>query len=281
MNTARETPFEIPRTSAGRLRGIRHEPVTPSRRPGILMLHGWSGNRLGPHRMFVHLARQLAEDGWPCARIDFAGRGDSDGPTAGAGIPSMVQDTLDTVHHLEANGWTATVLLGICSGCKVALGAASRLPGIHGLILWSPERMGFLAETSSASRRTRNILQTYLRKALHPSTWIKLFSGRVHMKSVSRALWSPEQSSRDERSLESKWLQDIPRTFSGPTLLIFGSQDPDTPLASTAYPAWLKQAGIPFHMHILSGANHSFYGLDWEQEVRQITHTWLNTHGKP
>ena len=151
QNPPVETPVSFT-GSAGTVRAILHQPAADSG-PGtaVLFLHGWSGDRAGPHRMFVKLARNLTGLGFICLRVDFSGRGDSEGETAAASIESMVADAGQALAFLRAQPLCReVVLLGICSGGKVAIGTAALNPGIPGLILWSAEPMG------PAQRRRRS-----------------------------------------------------------------------------------------------------------------------------
>ena len=66
---------------------------TPSGTPqaGALFLHGWSGDRTGPHRLFTQFARLLTQRGYLCLRPDFTGRGLSDGEAGEASITRMAE----------------------------------------------------------------------------------------------------------------------------------------------------------------------------------------------
>src|SRR6185437_14447214 len=50
---------------------------TPNHLPFIVMLNTGSTYRVGPHRFYVSLARQLAAKGFSCLRMDLCGLGDS------------------------------------------------------------------------------------------------------------------------------------------------------------------------------------------------------------
>jgi pimeloyl-ACP methyl ester carboxylesterase len=262
---------------SGTLRGVYHRPE-PSRpgAPAVLMLHGWSGCRLGPHRMFVNTARLLAAAGIPALRFDFAGRGESDGATAAAGIETMIADARRAVGVPAAvAGHTGpVVLLGICSGCKVAVGAAVDEPAVAGLVLWSAEPMGPLRTAGTARRKTLAALRAYARKLTHPATWRKLLTGNVHTGLVRKAVAGHETPGDDERRRETAELQRF-RAFAGPVLFVYGSRDPDAAAARQRYARFCREAGIEHDSHMVDGANHSFYGLEWERAVCRVTLNWL------
>jgi len=277
MPSMRQEAVSFAGSSGRTLRGILHcyGSKTAENRPAIIFLHGWPGNRLGPHRMFVKAARRFAADGWPCLRLDFAGRGDSDGDVTTASITTMVEDTRYATRFL-ADRWPGrpVLLLGICSGAKVAIGAADA-SDIAGLVLWSAERMGFLADAGIAARKSAHSFKSYLLKILRPESWKKLVTGTVNFRMVSRALLQAEVATPLEREEESAWLRKAQVAFRKPVLLVFGTGDPDAGPAAAAYQAFFTGTGCSTTLHTVSGANHSYYSLAWEADVIDTTHQWL------
>jgi alpha/beta superfamily hydrolase len=79
----------------------------------------------------------LHSEGFSVLRFDFAGRGDSEGDTEHATLATMADDTRAAIEWCRREkGVSRVVLLGLCSGCEVAL-AASTESGICGMALWS------------------------------------------------------------------------------------------------------------------------------------------------
>jgi len=280
MSAAQQpAPQEIPVSfsgSAGTVHAVLHRPAAEAGNgTAVLFLHGWSGDRTGPHRMFVKLARSLAEIGYLSLRVDFCGRGDSDGDTASASIESMVADAGRAVAFLrEQPQCRQVVLLGICSGGKVAIATAALHPGTPGLILWSAEPMGHLRSTAAGRNKARYALGQYLRKLTKAETWRKIFTLSVNVRQVNKTLFRPEMRSADEARQEDKWLDRF-RTFSGKVLFVYGTNDPETRMASQNYRAFCERYGIPHEFQPIEGANHSFYSLAWERQVMAATTAWL------
>jgi hypothetical protein len=265
-------------TNEGRkLRGILHLPE--ARDPagtGVVFLHGWSGCRHGPHLMFVKAARRFSDLGNACLRFDFRGRGESEGETIEAGIGSMISDTraaMDCLH--DAAPVRRVVLLGICSGCKVAIGAAAADSRPSGLALWSAEPMGEMKDASVNARKTAHALRQYARKALQPRAWLKILSFRVNTGLVRKAVLEHETATVEERRRESLMLKRFRETFRGRVLFIYGSNDPETRLASRNYSRLCGRAAIPNEVHEILGANHSYYSLVWEKKALDLTERWL------
>ncbi len=266
-------------TSDGQLRGVLHTPA-PASRGRIVFLHGWSGDRTGPHRMFVHAARELCLQGYTCLRFDFRGRGHSDDlPTAGT-IASMTADTHAALAWLRtaAPAGGPITLLAICSGCKVAISTAATAPDIANLALWSAESMGSLRHAATTARKRRSALLAYTRKFFLPETWRKLLRGQLHAGMISKALAPAEVRSAAEARSEDATLQSF-RKYRGSILLVFGGSDPDAPGSLQGYTTYCRTYGIAHTCHTVPHAGHSYYGLEWEREVLQVTAQWLSAYG--
>ena len=261
----------------GTVRGVLHQPRATPRRGRILFLHGWSGDRTGPHRMFVHAARMLADRGFTSLRMDFGGRGDSDTPPSGSStIADMIADARAAIDWLrtEAPADGPLTLLAICSGCKVAISTAAVEPDVERLALWSAESMGSLRSRDTDRRKRLAMLRAYAAKLLLPETWRKILRGQVHAGTVSHALTQAEKRSPAEARAEDKTLR-LFQGFQGDILFIFGGSDPDAPGSSQAYARYCREHGIAHTCHTVPQAGHSFYGMDWEAEVLQTTAAWL------
>jgi alpha/beta superfamily hydrolase len=260
----------------GCLRGVLHTPSRPGR-GRIVLLHGWSGDRTGPHRMFVHAARTFCQQGFTCLRFDFRGRGDSDeAPGEGATIAGMTADAHAALAWLRqtAPAGGPLTLLAICSGCKVAISTAAADPEIAGLALWSAESMGSLRHAVTSWRKRRAALLAYLRKLAMRETWRKLLRGEVRTSMVGKSLAPSEIRSPAEARAEDATLQAF-RRYRGRVLLVFGGSDPDAPGSSRAYAGYCRAHGLTHTCHTVPHAGHSYYGLAWEQEVLRVTGVWL------
>lgn len=243
---------------------------TPAATPrgGVLFLHGWSGDRTGPHRLFTRFARQLAERGFLCARPDFIGRGLSDGEASEASIARMTENAqaaLDELRRRLPPGAPVAVA-AICSGCKVAIALTSKNQDIAKLLLWSAESMGSLRSSATGLRKTLSALTTYARKLMRPETWKKLLSGKVQAGMVTKALVKHEARSAEEAAWENGVLKAF-RSYRNPVLFVFGGSDPDAPGSSRAYAGYCRQQGIPHAVHAIAHAGHSYYGEAWTREL--------------
>ena len=226
--------------------------------------------------MFVEMARILAEDGVFSLRFDFRGRGESDGKTPDASIQSMVSDACVASECLRAEtGVKSVVLLGICSGGKVALSAAGQIADAAGLVLWSCEPLGDLRTADVRLRKSASALAIYARKLCRVETWRKLLTGRVNVGKVREAVLTSERPDDDERVWESEALKRFGQ-FRGKALFVYGTRDPEAAPVDSRYREFCRTHGIVSSHHAVDGANHSFYSLDWADEVYRVTREWVN-----
>lgn len=130
-------------TVAGQtLRGMLHLPeLAPGRRaPAVAIFHGFTGNHIQGHRLFVSLARRLAAAGIAALRMDCRGSGDSDGEFTETRMDGWVADCQAMVRHLAAQPQVdrgRMAYLGLSLGGYMALRLAAAAPP-GALVLWSP-----------------------------------------------------------------------------------------------------------------------------------------------
>lgn len=119
---------------------VRHGATPPASgrgAVGVLMLNAGVIHRIGPHRINVKLARQLAKAGIPSARLDLSGLGDS--RRAGGTASMFEQVRLDircALDELAARtGIDRFVIVGICSGAEYGYLYAEHDPRVAGLVM--------------------------------------------------------------------------------------------------------------------------------------------------
>lgn len=262
----------------GVLRGMLHCPVEHStfRKTAVIFLHGWSGCRLGPHRMFVHMARLLSRSGYYSIRFDFNGHGESDGNIANSTIDSMVDDVLCVINFMKEKKYSEQfTLVGICSGSKVAIATTTRCNTINNLVLWSPEPLGSMRTFATAFQHVLSRSHEYFRKLKDFSTWKKLLTGKVNFKLVHKAIVPSEQPDKKEKSQEDIWMEQF-KNYRGRVLIVYGGRDMPTVSAVANYVTFCGKHGIPLETHKVDNSNHSFYSIEWEKEVLTVSIDWLH-----
>ncbi len=109
-----------------RLYGLLHRPTgdAPAQGwPSVVILHGFTGNRGGDHRLLPLLSRFLAARGVASLRFDFRGSGESHGDFSEMTVTREVQDTQAAFEYLRRQTGIdpeRTMLLGFSMGGLVA-----------------------------------------------------------------------------------------------------------------------------------------------------------------
>lgn len=127
----------------GRLFGILTLPGGAARdaeqRPVFVFLSAGLLHRVGPYRLHVRLARELAQMGFSALRVDLAGMGDSPPRSGLTHRQSVAGDFADILRGLDSElGRSPLVLVGLCTGADNATSLARHEQRVVGLILLDP-----------------------------------------------------------------------------------------------------------------------------------------------
>lgn len=167
-----EKPIVFGRT--GLLVGISCTPAEPVRRahmPAVVFLNAGIVHRVGPNRLYVKLARELARHGIRSLRFDLGGIGDSSiAPLEGGSVLDIVRrDITDAIDRMgDGTGNASVVLVGLCSGADNALESALRHPRVAGAVLIDP----------NIHRPASFFVHHYASRVLSGRTWKLLLTGR-------------------------------------------------------------------------------------------------------
>lgn len=176
-----------------RLFGVLTRPAAGPSTRAILMLNAGSIHHVGPHRLYVRLAREAAQLGCTSLRFDFEGLGDSILRSPGVEnepYPDWALDNLQAaVAYVRSLGCTEVILLGVCSGAQTAFQAGYELPElpIDRLVLINPwyfyRTKG--ATYDPASHHYQDVA-AYERSMKDANRWKRLLRGEVDLKRVAR-----------------------------------------------------------------------------------------------
>jgi len=141
--------------------------------PAVIFLNAGILHHVGPNRLYVKLARQLARDGFVTLRFDFSGIGDS--RVRSDNLPfgqSAIRETQEAMDFLQAEwGVQQFILTGICWGADHAFRVASADPRVSGV-----------APIDGYSFRTPGYhMRSYRRRLLRPRSWWNVFSGKTSL----------------------------------------------------------------------------------------------------
>lgn len=151
--------------------GVVHAPDNAE--SGLVLVSGGDQYRVGSHRLFVELARVLADAGIAVMRFDHRGVGDSFAPYQG--FENLHEDIEAAVKELRSQCPTIKrlVLGGLCDGASASLISAERVPSIDELALINP-----WVQTSDLEARTR-LLNYYGGRLKSVDFWKKLLRGQI------------------------------------------------------------------------------------------------------
>src|SRR5690242_21961025 len=120
-----ERLIEFANRADRKLRGMVHFPEPPVNGPvpGAVLLHGFTGDRMESHWLFVKCSRALARSGIASLRFDFFGSGESEGEFREATLETEITDAEDAVRffrHQDGVDRERIGLLGLSLGGAVA-----------------------------------------------------------------------------------------------------------------------------------------------------------------
>ncbi len=228
--------------------GMLHLPDTkrpPSGFPSVVLLHGYTGNTAGDHRLLPLLSRHLMTLGVASLRFDFRGSGASQGDFSEMTVSREIEDVHAAFAWLRAQDGIdpgSVSLLGFSMGGMVAaLSAADLAPAK--LTLWAP--------------------------AL-PELWLQnMPDARVLSEVIDVNGWP----------LGRPFVEELPGLdplgtalrYRGPARVFHGAEDAAVPLAvGQQYADALGAELVP-----IAGANHTFDSLEAVRELYSRTGEFL------
>lgn len=239
------------------LRGVIHIPNNiEEKMPIVIIYHGFCGNKMGPHFIFVKLARTLEKLGIASIRFDFAGTGESDGDFVDMTFSKEVYDAnviLDYVKTLDFIDKERIAILGFSMGGAIAsVVAGDRRDEIKTLCLWAP---------------AGNMEEVILSDA---------YIGDSYNKVIETGTFDVEGLLLGKEFLEDIHTIDIfdrVAAYNKESIIIHGSKDEIVPLStSEKYLTLYKEKSS---LELVKGANHIFEKNSWENRVIDITKQYL------
>lgn len=259
---------------------------------GVLVIVGGPQYRIGSHRQFVLLSRDLARAGVPTMRFDARGMGDATGTQQGFENLDADIEAAITEFCARAPGIEKVVLWGLCDAASAALFYAWRNARIAGLVLLNPW-----------VRTEQGIAKTYLkhyyaRRLLDKAMWRSLFDGQIDVTAslrsavrlIKRAVPWRQPPGAARRTAGDREPNDAAMTLParmatglerfGKDVMFILSGDDFTAQefrAAIAGDAMWKRAlsRNRFDFHEMPDANHTFATDVWRDEVAEATRAWL------
>jgi alpha/beta superfamily hydrolase len=170
-------------------------PAGEAKRRGIVLINSGAVHHVGPNRLYVALARHLAQRGHVVLRMDISGIGDSPAPPGAMEnivySRCAVDDVGAAVKYLREDWRVQDVrAAGLCSGAYHAFKAAVARVPVNGIVLINPLTF-FWKEGMSLQYpeyRVAADIRRYRTNVLRPASWLKLLRGRVNLWESSQVL---------------------------------------------------------------------------------------------
>ena len=256
--------------------------------PAVILLNAGIIHRVGPHRLYVKMARRLAAMGFVVLRFDFSGVGDSkvrhDNLTFER---STISEAQDAMNYLSAErGISRFVLAGICSGADVSLKTACCDPRVVGAVLINAQ--GDQLDTGDELRsyvlirqKARHVWRSAL---LNPKMWMRAVTGKVDYGDIIKVLVFPLRSrfgwKKRMSTGTSQYAADLRSvTQDGVRLLLaFSEGDTGLEILREVFGTELQQlrASGKIGFHVIPQADHVFTLLGNQERLLALVHDWAH-----
>lgn len=267
-------------------------------RPAVVFLNTGANHHVGPNRMYVAFARNLAAHGYAALRFDVSGIGDSPPGPAGANeiySATSLADARRALDLAEARGCAGAVLVGLCSGAYVAFHVADD-PRVRGQVLinqqtfhWHP------GDSLTVVMRTAVQSTTYYRRAvLRLETWQRLLRLEVDLPYLARALAAGLRArTREQLAALRSFLSgsgwehsDVARRFRDlcrrgvRTLVVLGELDGGVDVLERHLGARARKlrGEERFALKVVAGPDHTFTPVRTQALLRDLLLSHLQSH---
>ncbi len=285
-----------------RLFGVVTEPevLVAGPRPAIVLLNVGADSHVGPHRMNVLLARDLARRGYQALRFDIGGVGESLPSPEGSENKLYDLESVDDVASAmtamgEARGVRRFVLVGLCSGAFLAFHAAAADPRVVGQVLVNMFAFEWKEGDAITPRRRRAYLsnRSYVRSLLDVDVWRRALRGEVDLPGVAGAVASRLMDRVRPLSAELRALArgrrlqtPVQRAFHAMgdrgvhSLMVFSDRDGGLDMLAPylGVDARRMRGRAGFAIEIASGVDHTFASLASQERLRETVARYLAAH---
>lgn len=243
------------------LAAIHHSETTTD--TTVVFVAGRPQTRVGPHRLFVELARALAKQGISSIRFDHQGWGESSGQRISY---QESWQNLKAVHAYikQQQPEGKVIFLGLCDGATASILSLNQLSP-DGLILLNP----YLESESAASQAM--LQQHYLPKFKELSTLVHLFK-QPHLLPIKFIGFLKHWLNGVQHSSLSETDQAIHNlTFTQlATLLVLSENDLTATQAKQQLSDWLTNLPSTAKVETLANADHTFSKQSNKQKLISI-----------
>jgi alpha-beta hydrolase superfamily lysophospholipase len=297
----RETPLLF--GEGARLFGVLSEPERPDQqdRPALCFLNVGANHHVGPHRMNVELARELASRGYLSLRFDAAGLGDSHATQGMRENRIYTKDSIADVKSAmsllgQMRDKSRFVLVGLCSGAYLAYHTTLEDSRVVGQVLLSPYAFEW-EEGDPVSPKVRRPVQSmrfYARALLERRTWLRTMRGEIDVREIARVFqqrvhefvdaelpsWSARLRGRrrPQNEVERAFGVICDREVKSLMVLSFDDGGVDMIARYLGNDARRMRGRKNFTFKIVEGGDHTFKAVASQKMLRDLVTSHVTTH---
>jgi uncharacterized protein len=260
--------FEV---NSERLHGMLHLPTSSDApHPCVLMLHGFTGTSIEPHRLFVLMARAFATAGIAALRFDFRGSGQSEGVFNEMTLTHELEDALSALRLLEGRedviDRSRMGILGLSMGGLMAALTAGAV-NVKALALWAPATPAVMLGHFEGERRN----PAFIAGAFAAGFAGQEFPAGIRFDATSGHMdfgGNPVSKEFFMDALSHDSLETV-KNHAGPALIVHGTADPTVPFAVGQQ--YAVALGTRATLHAIDGAGHTFESMPHHDEALRVT----------
>ena len=249
---------------------------------GVLIVVGGPQYRVGSHRQFLLLARELARAGYPAMRFDYRGMGDSTGELRD--FDGVNEDIGAAINAFQTHcpQLERIVLWGLCDAASAILLYWDTIKdaGVGGLVLLNPW------VRSEATLARTHIKHYYGQRLLQAEFWRKLLSGQLGLGKALGGFFKNLMNSRskttsgaDQKHSFQQTMEHVLCDFKGPVLLIVSGNDFTAreflEYAGNSVNLWAAMQRRSWTRIDIADADHTFSCASWRALVEAATVSWM------
>lgn len=277
--------FGTSRSLVGVLTDPPQDAARPDR-PAVILLGAGIVHRVGPHRLYVKLARQLAQSGFVVFRFDFSGIGDSDArsddlPMEQSAIVETreAMDCLSNIRNIDR-----FVLVAICSGAGFSFQAARIDPRVVGVSLLNAAGHRWGTSHDLARTMVHHYWRMLWSRSFRGKSWRNLARLRFDRAGVARAAFQYLRSLLAGAAVEaSSEPEPLVAAFHGlldrgvRLHVVYSEGDEGWDYYQVFLRTHLRalESHPGFRLTLIAGANHTFTLLCHQTEIIRLVRGWL------
>jgi pimeloyl-ACP methyl ester carboxylesterase len=277
-----------------RLFGVLDSPADDTgHAPAIVLFNTGTEYHVGPHRLYVPLAREWAARGHLVLRFDLGGIGDSEPPPDMAGNVAypgrMLDDACEAIAFVRKQSPRRRVIVaGLCSGGWLSFLAAREGLAVDAIVSINPPL--FLRDGAAGAQWVLDgdDLERYQQSIRDPAKWIKALRGGASYATFTRVIASalrqfavrvngvvgdaiPNGLAKDLSAIAGRKIR---------SLFIFSRGDDGLEYFQLHAQPALRRAGVrDFVQHVVvEGAGHTFRPRAAQATLRKLLIDFVASH---